>query len=115
MSRLKKLTPRLQTASHSLKMTSGNDSARGKMGNSSTARGYGYQWQKQRLKFLQEHPLCAMCSTDYLPVSADVVDHITPHKGNRDLFWDKRNWQALCYHCHNSRKQKLEKQRQRQG
>jgi len=32
---------------------------------------------------------------------ATVVDHITPHKGDNDLFWDRANWQSLCESCHN--------------
>lgn len=28
------------------------------------------------------------------------VDHIRPHHGNRALFWDARNLQALCAACH---------------
>lgn len=31
---------------------------------------------------------------------ATDVDHIVPHKGNHELFWDRDNWQALCHHCH---------------
>jgi 5-methylcytosine-specific restriction protein A len=31
---------------------------------------------------------------------AVVVDHITPHRRNKELFWDKTNWQALCKRCH---------------
>ena len=31
---------------------------------------------------------------------ATVVDHITPHKGNQQLFWDRNNWQPLCKQCH---------------
>jgi len=34
-------------------------------------------------------------------VLATVVDHITPHKGDNDLFWDRANWQSLCESCHN--------------
>ncbi|WP_354066431.1 hypothetical protein [Devosia sp. 2618] len=26
------------------------------------------------------------------------------------MFWDQHNWQALCSHCHNSTKQRLERQ-----
>jgi 5-methylcytosine-specific restriction protein A len=25
-----------------------------------------------------------------------VVDHIVPHRGDKKLFWDSSNWQALC-------------------
>jgi 5-methylcytosine-specific restriction protein A len=33
-------------------------------------------------------------------VAAVVVDHIIPHKGDKALFWDSGNWQALCKRCH---------------
>jgi 5-methylcytosine-specific restriction protein A len=29
-----------------------------------------------------------------------VVDHIVPHRGREQLFWDESNWQALCKACH---------------
>ena len=31
---------------------------------------------------------------------ATVADHIIPHKGNLELFWDEGNLQALCKSCH---------------
>jgi len=31
---------------------------------------------------------------------ATVVDHILPHRGDEDLFWDESNWQPLCKRCH---------------
>jgi 5-methylcytosine-specific restriction endonuclease McrA len=31
---------------------------------------------------------------------AQVVDHITPHRGDPAKFWDAANWQALCKRCH---------------
>ena len=43
-------------------------------------------------------------------MAATVVDHIIPHKGDSDLFWDESNWQSLCKRCHDSFKQKEEKQ-----
>ena len=43
-----------------------------------------------------------------LTEAATVVDHIKPHKGDYDLFWDESNWQSLCKHCHDSHKQRLE-------
>ena len=30
-------------------------------------------------------------------------------KGDQTLFFDEDNWQALCFHCHNSRKQRAER------
>lgn len=72
-------------------------------------RGYGARWQRERLGFLDEHPLCAMCRERGRITPATVVDHIVPHKGDPVLFWDKRNWQSLCAPHHNSDKQALEK------
>lgn len=69
---------------------------------------YNHRWRKRRAIFLRNHPLCNSCSLTERPVKADVVDHITPHKGDQVLFWDEGNWQALCYNCHNSAKQRLE-------
>ena len=40
---------------------------------------------------------------------AQVVDHVTPHRGNAGLFFDQSNWQSLCKQCHDSYKQALEK------
>ena len=34
---------------------------------------------------------------------ATDVDHIVPHRGDRDLFWDRNNWQALCHSCHSKK------------
>jgi 5-methylcytosine-specific restriction enzyme A len=28
--------------------------------------------------------------------AADQLDHIVPHRGDRERFWDRRNWQSIC-------------------
>ncbi|MGY6410502.1 MAG: HNH endonuclease [Alkalilacustris sp.] len=28
------------------------------------------------------------------------MDHATPHKGGRKLFWDRSNWAPMCASCH---------------
>lgn len=33
-----------------------------------------------------------------------MVDHIIPHKGDQQLFWDEGNWQSLCKDHHDSTK-----------
>lgn len=33
-------------------------------------------------------------------MEATVVDHIVPHCGNQQLFWDTDNWQPLCKKHH---------------
>lgn len=63
-------------------------------------RGYDARWRKAREAFLWQHPLCVYCMKEDRVTAATVVDHIKPHKGNRILFWDRSNWQALCASCH---------------
>jgi len=70
---------------------------------SAHARGYNRRWQKARLTFLSRHPLCAECEKKGLVVAATVVDHIVPHKGDQDLFWDTSNWQPLCKPDHDAK------------
>lgn len=67
---------------------------------SATARGYGRAWQKASKQFLEAHPLCVRCMAEGRYTKATVVDHIVPHRGDRKLFWDRSNWQALCKPCH---------------
>lgn len=74
-------------------------------------RGYGYKWQKSRLEFLKVHPLCVYCDRIGIVTVANVVDHIIPHKGDQKLFWDRKNWQALCTNCHNTTKAREEKEK----
>ena len=64
------------------------------------SRGYGSAWQKARKQYLEVHPLCVECIKEGRYVKATVVDHIVPHRGDPKLFWDQRNWQALCKRCH---------------
>jgi len=53
--------------------------------------------------FLADHPLCAECRRQGRTTAADVVDHVIPHRGNEDRFWNVRNWQALCKSCHDAK------------
>jgi 5-methylcytosine-specific restriction endonuclease McrA len=72
---------------------------------SARERGYTYRWEKARLFFLREHPLCRMCLGQGKVTEATVVDHIIPHRGDQTLFWDRANWQPLCKPNHDSAKQ----------
>ena len=67
---------------------------------SSAQRGYDARWRSARLGFLNDEPLCRYCMMQGITRGADVVDHILPHRGNQELFWDQSNWQPLCYSCH---------------
>ena len=68
------------------------------------ARGYDSKWDRERADYLKAHPRCVMCSNP-----SRVVDHKTPHRGDKRLFWSRSNWQALCTPCHSSRKQREER------
>lgn len=64
----------------------------------STERGYDANWRRYRERFLAVNPWCVECNR-----LANVVDHITPHRGNERLFWDPSNHQAMCDSCHSSK------------
>lgn len=66
-------------------------------------RGYDRKWKKARLSYLKAHPLCVRCMERGIYVEAVVVDHVTPHRGNPELFWDRGNWQSLCKACHDKK------------
>lgn len=68
---------------------------------SASERGYTHQWHKARNRYLRDNPLCVHCKEDGIINEANVVDHIVPHKGNNELFWDESNWQSLCTRHHN--------------
>ena len=50
--------------------------------------------------FLNRNPLCVECLKEGRTEPATVVDHIIPHRGDRELFWQKSNWQSLCAYHH---------------
>ncbi|WP_179988384.1 MULTISPECIES: HNH endonuclease signature motif containing protein [unclassified Acinetobacter] len=113
MAKLKQLRPKLQTFKSAKPVAQLNNSWRD--GKSSTKRGYGYKWQQYRLRFLQENPLCKFCKEQGKVTEATVVDHIIPHQGDKQLFWEASNHQALCKFCHDSIKQKIEQNQTRWG
>lgn len=75
------------------------DRARG----TAAQRGYDSKWRNARLGFLRKHPLCVHCHAEGKVGVATEVDHIVPHRGDKKLFWDRKNWQGLCK-PHHSRK-----------
>nr|WP_305775513.1 HNH endonuclease signature motif containing protein [Ferrovum sp.] len=83
-------------AEHQRKARKQCDERRG----SATSRGYGARWRQARAVFLATHPLCAACEGKGRITPAQVVDHVIPHRGDKQLFWDRNNWQALCKRCH---------------
>jgi 5-methylcytosine-specific restriction endonuclease McrA len=79
-------------------------------------------WQRASAAWLQQYPFCVLClvrgdvnkGADEMHIDTQrnlVVDHITPHRGDADLFWDTDNWQTLCRcPCHDVVKQRHEQQ-----
>jgi 5-methylcytosine-specific restriction enzyme A len=72
-------------------------------GQSARERGYDHRWNAARLQYLNAHPLCAACLARGRVVPATVVDHIVPHRGDKERFWDEANWRALCKSCHDQK------------
>ena len=69
---------------------------------------YSKKWNGASKQWLgmPEHSWCELCGKP-----SELVHHKTEHNGNWDLFWDRNNWQALCWSCHS----KVHAQRRREG
>ncbi len=59
------------------------------------------RWARLRQIILVRDPFCGLC---HIAPSTDV-DHIEPHKGNRERFWDEANLWGLCHRCHSRKTQ----------
>jgi 5-methylcytosine-specific restriction endonuclease McrA len=66
------------------------------------------RWRKLRAARLTANPLCSMCHEDGRVTAATVVDHIIPHRGKDELFFDFDNTQSLCKTHHDGAKQREE-------
>lgn len=87
---------------------SSHDRAR-KMANPLRALYGTARWQRLRWSVLEaELFTCRMCGGSHNDTSKLVADHIRPHRGDLDLFWDRSNLQCLCKGCHDSVKQREE-------
>ena len=75
----------------------------------STAR-----WQKLRAIELAEERLCRRCLEEGVATIATVRDHVHPHNGDVDKFWNGER-QSLCKTHHDSAKQREEADRGRGG
>jgi 5-methylcytosine-specific restriction enzyme A len=70
---------------------------------SAARRGYGPRWRRARRRYLARHRLCVRCAAAERVEPATVVDHVVPHRGDQELFWDEANWAALCKRCHDAK------------
>ena len=67
------------------------------------SRGYDGRWAKARNIYIKEHPLCVMCEKEGHLKLGNTVDHIIPHCGDQELFWNQNNWQTLCGSHHSTK------------
>ncbi len=58
------------------------------------------RWVKASRGFRQLNPTCAVCEAAGRVTEATQTDHIIPHAGNYERFWNVENWQAICDSCH---------------
>ncbi len=66
-------------------------------------------WQKVAASFRMLYPFCVLCLCRGVYNTANLVcDHITPHRGDEALFWERSNWQTLCKLCHDKDKARHE-------
>lgn len=70
---------------------------------SAASRGYDAQWRKFRKAWLDANPLCVECRKAGRDTLATDVDHIVPHRGDMELFWQEGNHQSLCGRCHKAK------------
>lgn len=70
---------------------------------SARKRGYDWQWEKFRERYLREHPLCIDCLAEHRMTPATEVHHIHKLRDNPKLKYVESNLMALCHQCHSKR------------
>ena len=65
------------------------------------------EWRAKRELQLTLEPLCRLCKQVGRITAATVADHIEPHRGDLEKFWDGE-LMSLCATCHSSVKQEAE-------
>lgn len=56
------------------------------------------RWRGISKRFLVRYPYCFICGAP-----ATVADHVIPHRGDMNLFYDEENLQPLCTRHHNAK------------
>jgi 5-methylcytosine-specific restriction protein A len=71
-------------------------------------RGYTSKWDAAAAKFKRAYPRCLGCAAVGREVATEVVDHVVPHRGDAELFWNVEQWQPACRWHHDVVKKRLE-------
>lgn len=72
-------------------------------------RGYNDRWRARTAQWIQEQAQqgncrCAYCKVPLTGRRRDIhVDHVVPHNGNQELFWDENNWAMSCPSCNSAK------------
>ena len=66
-------------------------------------RGYDKRWEKFRVRYLHEHPLCVDCLAKHRMTPASEVHHIRKLRDYPQLKYTESNLMALCHECHSKR------------
>lgn len=61
------------------------------------------RWVERRKYILSRDPLCVDCQKAGFVTAGTDLDHITPHRGDKVLFWSLENLQVLCHSCHSKK------------
>ena len=61
------------------------------------------RWQSMRAAQLTREPWCLDCLKQDNYIFATEVDHVIPHNGDPQLFFDANNLQSLCKQHHSSK------------
>ena len=75
---------------------------------SSSARGYGKDWQAVRAAHLADEPNCRSCALDGKVRRAAMVDHIESIAKRPDLRLVDANLQSLCWPCHRAKTNRVD-------
>ena len=66
-----------------------------------------WRYRRARKAFLHANPLCVECKRRGIESQpAEELDHIVPAHVKIALFWEEKNWQALCVPCHEAKSER---------
>lgn len=67
---------------------------------SANQRGYTSRWQRFRLTYLAENPLCLLCRDAGKVTAATCIDHKDGEGPNGKRGYDPKNLVSMCDSCH---------------